>query len=251
MRRSIQAATVLALLMGLPQVGNAAEDEAVAIVNKAMKAHFPKGVDTKNQGVHTKSKGTLHIMGLDLDFNQESFVQIPSKFKETSEVTFMNMKINSIVVFNGKEAWLRANNMDVPVSDDMLAEFKDAGYMMGIMQGLFLKDKTVKLALVGDSKVKDKPAVVVSISREGKRQINLSIDKQTNLIVKIEMRKKNLQSGQEVSEERVITEFQDIAGRKVAKKIEILQDGKPYMELEVLEIATLEKIDDSEFAKPQ
>ena len=123
--------------------------------------------------------------------------------------------------------------------------------MMGIMQGLFLKDKTVKLALVGDSKVKDKPAVVVSISREGKRQINLSIDKQTNLIVKIEMRKKNLQSGQEVSEERVITEFQDIAGRKVAKKIEILQDGKPYMELEVLEIATLEKIDDSEFAKPQ
>ncbi|MEP6766052.1 MAG: peptidase U32 family protein [Gemmatimonadaceae bacterium] len=69
--------------------------------------------------------------------------------------------------------------------------------------------------------------------------------------LKVEGRKKDAQSGQEVSEERLITEYQEIDGKKVAKKVEILRDGKPYMELEVLEVNSLEKVDDNEFAKPK
>ena len=67
--------------------------------------------------------------------------------------------------------------MDVKVTDDMMAEFKEAVYLIGLMQGLVLKDKGVKYSLVGESKIKDKPVLGVTVSREGKKDINLFVDK--------------------------------------------------------------------------
>ena len=37
----------------------------------------------------------------------------------------------------------------------------------------------------------------------------------------------------------------------MAKKVEILRDGKPYIELEIVKVTSLEKVDDDEFAKPK
>jgi len=246
-------AIVLALSLPclLALTGWAGEGDAAVIINKAIKAHFPKGVDTKNGGLRTKSKGTLHIMGLDLDYTQEVSVQSPDKFKEAMELTIMNNKIVVTTVFNGKEGWIRAGDKDVPVTGEILDELKEAAYSISLMQGLFMKDKTVKFSVVGDAKVKDKAAVGVRVSREGKKDINLYFDKATHLVTKVEMRKRDLMSGQEVTEERFITEYQDVADRKVAKKVEVLRDGKALIEAEVTDVQILPKLDDSEFAKPK
>ena len=251
MRRTVQTLVVLTLLFGLARTSRAGEAEAAALIDKAIKAHFPKGLDTKNKGVITKSKGKLHIMGLDLDFTQEITVQLPGKFKEAMELTVMDKKVNVTSVYNGKEGWIRSNDMDVKVTDEILAEFKQAAYGIGVMQGVFLKDKSIKFAELGEIKVKGKPALGVTLSRKGNKDINLYFDKETGLIAKIEMRKRDLMSGEEVSEERIITEYQEVEGRKVAKKVEVLRDGKEFIEVEVTEIKILEKVDDSEFVQPK
>jgi hypothetical protein len=250
MRRTAQALAALSLLFLLAPASRAAEDEATAIIDKAIKAHFPKGVDKKNQGLRTKSKGTLHVMNLDLEFTQEVAVQAPNKFKEVMELTVKDNKVTVTSVYNGKEAWIRAGEMDVEVTKDLLADFEEAVYGINLMQGLFVKDKGVKLSTLGEIKVKGKPAVGVTVSREGKKDINLFFDKETGLIAKVELRKKD-PMGQEVTEERIITEYQEMDGRKTAKKVEVLHDGKAFIEAEVLEVQVLEKIDDSEFAKPK
>ena len=67
MRQTARILVALCLLLGFAAPGRA-EDEAAAIIDKAVKAHFPKGLDTKNQGLRTKSKGTLHVAGMDLPF---------------------------------------------------------------------------------------------------------------------------------------------------------------------------------------
>jgi hypothetical protein len=251
MRLPSQTLMALSLLFLLAPRGLADEDDAAAIVNKAIKAHFPKGVDTKNLGSRSKGKGTLHIMGLDLEFTQEVAVQLPNKLKETMELTVKDKKVTVTSVYNGKEAWIRADDKDVKVTKEILAEFQEAVYGMSLMQGLFHQDKTVKFSGVGEIKVKGKPAVGITVSREGKKDINLFFDKKTSLLVKVEMRKLDLMSGQEVTEERIITEYQEVAGRKVPRKVEVLRDGKAFMEAEGLEMQILEKVDDSEFTKPQ
>ena len=190
-------------------------------------------------------------MGLDLDFTQEVAVQEAKKFKEVMHLSIMNNDVTVSTVFDGKQGWIVANGKDVKVNDAILDELKDAAYMMGLMQGVFLKDKRVKFSVVGEVKVKGKPAVGITVSREGKKDINMFFDKGTGLIAKTEMRKRDIQSGQELTEERFITEYQDVAGRKVAKKAEVLRDGKPFIEAEVTDVQILEKVDDSEFVQPK
>jgi outer membrane lipoprotein-sorting protein len=240
----------LGLFFALAAPGPAADD-ASAIIDKAVKAHFPKGMDTKNKALRTKTKGTLHVAGMDLDFTQDVAVQPPDKFKEIMELTVGDKSITVTTVFNGKEAWIRAGDQDVKVTDEILNEFKEAAYGLGLMEGVFLKDKSVTFALVGEVKVKGKAAVGVTASRKGNKDINLYFDKETGLLAKVEMRRRDLMSGEEVTEERIITEYQEVDNRKVAKKVEILRDGKAFMEAEATEVKFLEKVDDSEFAQPK
>jgi hypothetical protein len=251
MRRTAQFVAILGVHCMLVHLATAGEDQAAAIINKSIKAHFPNGLDTKNQGLRTKTKGTLHVAGLDLPFTQEVSVQAASKFKEVMELTVMNKKVTVTTTFDGKNGKIVADDKEVKVTDEILNELKEAAYSMGLMQGLFLKDKSVKLSLVGDVKVKDKPAVGVTVSREGKKDINLFFDKGTGLVSKVEMRKRDLMSGQEVTEERFITEYQEVSGRMVAKKVEVLRDGKELMEAEVLDVQVLPGLEDSEFALPK
>jgi outer membrane lipoprotein-sorting protein len=251
MRRAIQALAAFGLLSALAQPGWAAEDEAAKIIDKAVKAHFPKGLDVKNTGSQIKTKGKLHIMGLDLEFNQEVSIQAPDKFKEVMAMTVMGNNVVVTSVYNGKEAWIRAGDTDVPVNDEILAEFKEASYVMGLVQGALLKDKSLKVSVVGEAKVKDKPALGVMISRKGNKDVTVYFDKETGLIAKVEMRRRDLMAGQEVNEERIIAEYQEVDGRKMAKKVEVLRDGKAFLEAEVIEVKLVEKLDDSEFAQPK
>jgi hypothetical protein len=250
MRQTAQAFLVLGLVCLLPQAGRAGGDEATAIINKAIKAHYPKGVDTKHLGLRVKSKGTLHIQGMDLDFTQEVAVQMPNKFKETMELTVNNMKVNTIAVYNGKQGWVKAAGKEIPVEKELLAEFQEAAYSMGLAQGMFLKDKGLKFSLLGEVKVKGKPAVGVKVSKEGKKDLSFYFDKATGLVAKVEVRKRDFMTDQEVTEERIITAYQDVQDRKVAKKVEVLRDGNPFLEMEVQEVQVLERLDDSEFARP-
>src|SRR5438045_960456 len=120
MRQLAQALLVFGLVFGCALTGRAGDDAAAKIIEKAIKAHFPKGVDTKNQGSRTKTKGTLHIMGLDLDFTQTVSVQAPDKFKEVMDLDVMGKNVPVITVFNGKEGWIQSDGKDVKVTDEIL-----------------------------------------------------------------------------------------------------------------------------------
>jgi len=250
MRQLVRGLLLLAVLLSLVLPASAADD-ATAIVDKALKAHFPKGVDTKNQGVHMRSKGTLHVQGLDLDYSQEVYIQLPDKFKEVMELTVQGNKVTITTVYNGKQAWIKAVDNDVKVTDEIMKELKEAAHGMNVVLALHLKDKDLKLALTGETKVKDKPAVGVTVSKKGFRDINLFFDKETGLIAKVESRKLDIQNNQEVTEERIITAYQEVDGRKVAKSVEVLRDGKAFIEAEVTEVKFPEKVDDAEFAEPK
>jgi hypothetical protein len=57
-------------------------------------------------------------------------------------------------------------------------------------------------------------------------------------------------TGQEVTQEKFILGYQDKSGTKVAKRVEIMKDGKAFMNIEILEATPFEKLDNSVFAKP-
>jgi hypothetical protein len=113
-----------------------------------------------------------------------------------------------------------------------------------------LKDKGLKFSLLGEAQVNGKPAIGVTISKEGKKDINCYFDKTTGLLAKTERRARDFQSGQELTEERLVTAYQEVAGRMLAKRVTVSRDGKKLMDVEVQEARPLDKLDDAEFAQP-
>jgi outer membrane lipoprotein-sorting protein len=249
MRATAKMLIAFGLILALTLVGQAGEG-AVAIIDKAIVAHGLKGKQDTSTGYRGKTKGTLHTAGLDIEFTQEVTVQVPDKFKEAMEMSVMGKNVNVTSVFNGKEGWIKVGDMDIKVENELLAEFKEAAYAMSLGQGLLLKDKAIKLGLLGEVMVKGKPALGIRVSKEGQRELSFFFDKETGLIAKVERRTRDFMSGQELTEERIITEYQTVAGRKIAKKVEVLRDGKNFLEAEVIEASFVEKLGDGEFAKP-
>jgi hypothetical protein len=250
MRYILAGFTAFSVLLGLAVTSHAGDD-ALAIIDKAIEAHGMKGKAASILGYRGKNKGTVNVMGMDLDFDQDITLMMPDKFKEEMELSVMGNKIPIKSVFDGKKGGLSVNGSKIEVDDELLNEFKEQAYGISLSQGLFLRDKALKLSLLGEAKVNGKPALGVRVSKDGKKDISFYFDKGTGLVAKVERRVRDFNTKQEMTEERVITEYQEVEGRKIAKKVEVTRDGNPFLKAEVIEVQFLDKIDNKEFAIPE
>lgn len=250
MRTLFSVLAILGLFLGLaPAVS--AQDEALAIVAKAIKAHGGDEKLKKLNALQTQAKGTLEVAGMSLTFTQEASIQFPDKIKDVLQLEVNGQKIPITTVYDGKQGWINHNGTTIDMSDDIKKELKESIFLMKMGGLTALKDKDkFKLTPLGEAKVNNKPAVGIKIESKGARDINLYFDKETGLFVKIERRTLDFASGQEVAEERIVTEYQEVDGLKTAKKVVIHRDGKKFLEAEVLEAKFVDKLDDSVFTKP-
>jgi hypothetical protein len=240
-------ALVSCLILMTGRVG-AADDDAKALIDKAIKAHgFEKFL--KLQGVQAKAKGTIYSP-IEIPFTQQSSVQYPDKFKETVEGEANGQKFSVITVYDGKKGWISINGETKELDDSILAAVKEAVHLMQITRMAFQKDEKCEFSTLGEMKVNDHTALGVKISAKGHKDVNLYFDKETGLMAKAEFRTTDPASGKEFAEERIITEYQKVDGVQIPKKVLINHDGEKFMEVELIEQKFVEKIDDGEFGKP-
>ena len=225
-----------------------ADDGTAAIVDKAIKAHGGAEKLTKDRPTRSKSKGTIEVAG-GLHFTQEVTFQ-GGKFKEVMVLDVAGKEITVTTVFDGTKAWVNANSNVMELDGKLLEEIKEAAHLARLGRMVFLKDKTVTLSPLGEIKVGKQSVVGVKVASKGHRDLDLFFDKETGLLTKTVRQAFDPQTQNEIAEERIVEEYQEVDGAKVAKKVLVNRDGKKFMELEVLEVKHPEKIEDSEFAKP-
>ena len=90
------------------------------------------------------------------------------------------------------------------------------------------------------------PAVPV----EGYRDISLFFDKNTNLLLKTEMKGKDAMSGDEFTMVTTFGNYKKTDGLMTAHSRVEKHDDKPYLEMEMTAITPSESLDDKHFAKP-
>jgi hypothetical protein len=247
MRRFTVALGVLILCGGF--IGRVqAQDEPRAIIEKAIKANGGAELLEKRKASQTKSKGTLEVMGQNLSFTQEVTGLLPDKAKEVLHLDIMGMNIDLVTVMNGDNLRITAAGNEVPISDAIKQAVKEQKHMAEVIRLLpLLKDKSYELSPVGEVQVAGKPAVGVRVSKMGCKDVSLFFDKSSGLMAKVEHRATDANSGQEVAEERIILEYQQVAGAPAPKRAVLNRDGKKFMELEVLEVKYPDTIDENEF----
>ncbi len=246
----------LALLVGIvalvgSSAARAADDEPKDIIAKAIKAHGGEEFLTKHQAGRSKNKGKINIPGVgEVDFTQETAFMIPGKAKESLELTISGQKVSVVTLINGDEASLEVNGKAMDIDDTIKGTLKNAGHVMKLARLTpLLKDKTYELSLVGEEKVEGEPAIGIRVACKGQKDINIFFNKKTHLLAKLEYRGSDT-TGKEINEERIISEYaKNKDGVPLPKKVIVKHDSKTFLEVEVLEITFLEKIDDSEFKK--
>src|SRR5262249_35437513 len=115
MRGCILALVAVGLLLTLTPL-TLAQQEAQAIIDKAVKAHGGADKIDKFKAVQTKAKGKLEILG-GLDFEQEASVQAPDKLKEVVHLEVMGQKVTVTTVFNGTQGWINANGQTMDMDE--------------------------------------------------------------------------------------------------------------------------------------
>jgi hypothetical protein len=224
------------------------QDDARAIVEKAIKAHGGAENLDKYKAGRMKSKGVVVIADMEITVVGTSVFQLPDKSKSQLEMEAGGMKIAVVQVINGDRLSLTVGGMKrEEMGEAQIAEARTALYLQTLYQLTPLLKEPFTLKALGESKFQDKPVLGVQVSSKGHKDVKLYFDKQSGLLVRLERPGLEPVSMQEVPTEQVFSDFKEFGGLKRPTKTVIFQDGKKFLESEVLEYKPLENVDAKEF----
>ena len=236
------------LVMALPLKADDA-DAAKDIINKAIKAAGSEEKLSKLKAATIKFKGTFQEGDMNIPLTGEMITQGADQSRAVIQADIGGQAVTIIEVLNRNKGWKKEESTKEMTADE-LKEARDGVHESWVATLVPLKDKAYTLTALGEIKVDDRPAVGVRVSAKDRRDVNLYFDKDTNLLVKSEMRVKDEAAGMEVNQETFYGDYKEVAGIQEAMRFVVKRDGKPFLNAQVEEIRRQEKVDDSVFGKP-
>lgn len=228
-----------------------APDEARALVERAVKAHGGAEALDRVRADKVKIKGALVIQGHNAPFVAETTVQLPSKYKHVIEMNHNGDKHTIVYVVNGDKTYLALDGRAEKLDATQLSEIRSGLELERVKRLLpLLQDKSYQLALLEELEVNNRPAVGVRITGRGRKEMRLYFDKELGLLVRAENRLDGGKGKPEIRQHFFFGDFKDIGGFKRPTKVRAYRDGKQIMEAELLDAKALDKVDETEFAKP-
>jgi hypothetical protein len=198
----------VALLASHEQRPASTEAQARALVEKAVAAQGGLERLTRARGTRSLFKGTFQD---GLKFDGESFNQNGGKLH--LRLTFKDNAMGGlrVLVLDGTKGWLKANGVTNDLDSDFQARVKTSSHVDRV-SGLtaLLKDKGYSLSLLGESKVKDIPALGVKVARAGLPDVSLFFDKKTGLLLKAAHRSVEPFTKQEVAKEMYFADYRTL-----------------------------------------
>ncbi len=240
----------IALLAG--SVGGArAQDEVRALIERAIKAHGGAEALGRVHADKVKFKGTLVLQGHTTPFLAETTVQLPSKYKNIIEINSGGDKHTIVHIVNGNNIYITLDGRLLKAEPTQLSEIRSGMELERAKRLLpLLEDKSYQLAVAEDVEVNDRPAAGVRITGRGRREMRLYFDKEYGLLVRAENRLDGGKDKPEIRQHFFFGDFKEIGGYKRPTKVRAYRDSKQIMEAELLDAKPLEKVDETEFAKP-
>jgi hypothetical protein len=221
-------------------------DKALALIDRAVKAHGGAEGLTKAQVSTRGSVGTQTQPGGDVSFTSDITQSLPDRVRMEIEV---DKRIKLLTVLDGDKGWAQsAGGSSFPLDRDRLKEMRGESYVWWLTTLVPLKTPGLTLALAPEIKVDGKPALGVKVSGRGEPDAKLYFDQGTGLLVKVERRA--TEAGVPVTKEYYFSDFRDFDGVKLAAKEVMTVNGKKWYEVKVLTYKFLPKAEDSAFARP-
>jgi outer membrane lipoprotein-sorting protein len=217
--------------------------DARTLIEKAIKASGGKDKLAKFKAQTFSEKGTYYGAGQGQPYTGKYAVQFPDKFR-------MEIKDVFTIVFAGDKGWIKFMGETKDMTKEQLANQKESTEAQYATTLLPLEDKAYTLTMLPEIKVDGKPALGVKAAKKGMPDVSLYFDKATSLLVKYSFRTKSEEEKKEVTQDVYLSDYHEVQGIQISKKVVIKRDDKQFVESEVADVKLLEKLDDSVFAKP-
>src|SRR5262249_19499142 len=153
----------------------------------------------------------LHLGEQTADFSGEWALQAPDQFRVALEVTGKEGTFKQVRVLSGDKGWIKVDNEETSdLPKETLAEEKKNMHAHWVATLVPLKDKSLKLAPLPESKVGDRPVVGIKVTGPDGREFHLFLDKENGLPLKSEWQVKNLGSAKEFMQEVTYADYKDV-----------------------------------------
>jgi hypothetical protein len=232
-------------LAAAPNAVAGEQEEALALVDRAVKAHGGADALNKAQALVRSGTGTMTLFGNTSSFTDEVTWSLPDRLRLAMEV---EKKYRLTMVVNGDKGWQSAGGPTVDLGPARLAEVRDEMYVLWLTTLMPLKQTAFKLSPLPEIKVNGAAAVGVKVMSKDKADVKLYFDKKTNLLVKIERRA--TEGGQKVDKEYFYSDHKDFDGVKLPTKQSEWINGRKFSELTGATYKFPKKLEEAVFAKP-
>jgi hypothetical protein len=190
-----------------------ANEEARAVIAKAVQAHGGPDKLAKLRALRMKTKGTLSVNNQAGEFTAEMITRLPDCSKLAMTLEINTAQLGIVQVQKGSEGWSNIEGQTEELKGERLAEQQARVYSNHVASLVpLLKDKGFELSPLGEVKVKGQPAVGVRVVHKDRPDISLFFDKTTGLLIKNERRGIDLQQ-KEVARETFFSDYKDYDGR--------------------------------------
>ena len=251
MKRFLGMALVGLFVAAPALTSRAGEQEAKAVLDKAVKALGGEEKLSKVKAFTTKAKGTVSFEGNDNPFTGETTIQGLDKFRSEFEGEFNGNRFKGVTVLNGDRAWRRFGDDAMSLDGDALANEKRVVYLQLVpVLILPLKGKDFKVESAPEEKVDDKPAAVVKATGPDGKEFTLYFDKESGLPVKQTATVAGFRGG-EFTQETTYHDYKDFDGLKKATKTRSTRDGQRFVDAEVTEFKVVDDVAPETFSEPK
>ena len=160
-------------------------EDAVAVVDEAIKAHGGADALNKSQTLMRTGVGTLTLFDNKIPFTDEVSWSLPDRWRVS--INLEKRGVQSIVL-NGEKGWQSSGGPAMELGAERVREMRNEVYVLWLATLTPLKKDDIQLSPVPDIKVLGEAAVGVKATSKGKPDVKLYFDKKTNLLVKVERR---------------------------------------------------------------
>lgn len=232
--RSVRLSAILALLVCGNSISFAQED-AKAIIHKAIKAANMPG-DNKAYHETWKEKGVMKAMGQEFPYDSKWAFEAPGKYRFDMKAKFGGQDMEISFVQNGAKAKETGMGQSRMLEGPKLEETTHSAYQFWVcsLRPLVHEDG-FKLSVSPNKDFAGKKVTSVKVAKDGKRDITLHFDKETDLLVGCTDKVKDeFQEWKEVAQDSEFSGYQKGAnGEMQFTKMVVKRDGKVLIESEL------------------
>src|SRR5262249_43908858 len=161
------------------------EQDAKAVVERAIKAHGGADALTKAQTLVRNGTGSMTQFGQTVPFTDEGTWSLPDRLRVAAE---LDKKFKLTIVLNGDKGWQSVGGPAVELSAERLGELREEAYVLWLTTLTPLTKSEYTLTPLAEIKVNGDPAVGVLAKTKGRPDVKLYFDKKSDLLVKVERR---------------------------------------------------------------